>query len=63
LTPCKHVDVLAITLLLAGAAIVSQARRSEIVRYQSERLAAFTQRQFLPALNRPLFPKLCLTRD
>jgi hypothetical protein len=57
------VDVLAITLLLAGVGILTQARQSNVIRNQSARLAAFTQRQFLPALNKPPVSKLCLTRD
>ncbi|HEY7209326.1 MAG TPA: hypothetical protein VH477_03565 [Bryobacteraceae bacterium] len=61
--PFKNVDVLAITCLLAGVAILTQVRQSPIVRYQSARLVEFTQRQFLPVLTNPHMPKLCLTRD
>ena len=61
--PCKHIDVFAIAFLLGGIALLSQARQSSVVRYHSARLVEFTNRQFLPVLENPHLPKLCLTRD
>jgi hypothetical protein len=61
--PSKNIDILAITLLLMGVAILSQARQSHIVRYQSARLVQFTHRQVLTKLSYPRLPKLCLLRD
>jgi hypothetical protein len=59
----KHVDILAITLLLTGVAILSGARQSHTIRYQSARLVEFTNRQVLTKLANPHLPKLCLVRD
>ena len=61
--PSKHVDILAITLLLMGVAILSQARQSHLIRYHSARLVEFTNRQVLTRLSNPRLPKLCLIRD
>ena len=61
--PSKHVDILAITLLLMGVAILSQARQSQLIRYHSARLVEFTNRQVLTRLTNPRLPKLCLVRD
>ena len=61
--PWKHVDILAITFLLMGIAVLSQVRESRVLRYHSARLVEFTNREFLPILTNPHWPKLCLVRD
>jgi hypothetical protein len=61
--PLKHVDILAITCLLLGIAVISQVGQSEIIRHQSARLIEFTNREFLLVLTNPHLSKLCLTGD
>ncbi len=60
---CKHVDLLAIALLLAGMAFVSQVEHSSVISYRSARLVSFTTRQLQQLSIRPHIPQLCLSRD
>jgi hypothetical protein len=59
----RNIDVVAVCLLLAGIAVLSQVRQSPVIRYQSARFVEFTNRQFVPLLTNPHLPKLCLFRD
>ncbi len=59
----QHIDLLAISLLLVGVALVSEIRHSAAIEYNSARLIEFTTRQFQPFLVSPHFPQFCFTRD
>ncbi len=58
----KNVDLLAVTLLLAGLAFVSEVRHSVVFELQPARLIDFTHRQVQPLFAKPHLPKLCFTR-
>jgi len=60
---CKNIDVLAILLLLGGAAALSHIRSSAVLQDHSSRLVEFTNRQMQPLLPLLHLPRLCLTRD
>lgn len=59
---CKNVDLLAISVLLAGIAFVSELRQSAVFEVQPARLIDLTRRQIQPLLAKPHLPKLCFTR-
>lgn len=59
---CRNIDVLAIGLLLAGIAFVSEVRQSAVFELQPARLIDLTRRQVQPLLAKPHLPKLCFTR-
>ncbi len=59
----KHVDLVAVGLLLVGLAFVSHVRESTVIEYQSVRLVNFTTRQLQHLSIRPHIPQLCLFRD
>ncbi len=58
----RNIDLLAICLLLAGIAFVSQVRQSPIFELQATRLINLTHRQVQPFLAKPHLPKLCFMR-
>ena len=59
----KHVDLLAVALLLAGIAFFTHARRAAMVEFHSARWVKFTNHEMRPLMAPPSLPKLCLTRD
>ena len=61
--PFRHIDVLAICVLLAGIAFISQVRQSPAFVYGSARVAAFTTEHLAPIFSPPVAYKLCLSRD
>jgi hypothetical protein len=59
---CRNIDLLAISLLLAGLAFASEVRQSAVFEFQPARLIDLTRRQVQPLLAKPHLPKLCFMR-
>ncbi len=59
----KHVDVIAVALLLLAVILMSEVRNSAVLAYQSARLVSFTTRHFEQLSLQPRMPQLCITRE
>ena len=59
----KHIDLLAVGMLLAGIAFLTAIRRSPEIQLRSAELVEFTTDHVGPVFPLPDLPRLCLTRD
>ena len=59
----RHIDLLAIALVLAGFGLFAQARKTVVFELQSVRWINFSHQALTPVFVEPDVPHLCLTQD